>query len=141
MPLVTAHRAILAAWLLMATAAVAAPSVQASGLFVTNLSSGTNSLSATVIGAPTQVSASGQDQTNVLVEWVASGTPSIDGYRISRSLTSGGPYDLLTIAPADTTSFIDQDLTPDTSYYYIVQTNAANWISKPSVEVVALTDP
>ncbi|NML19337.1 T9SS type A sorting domain-containing protein [Pseudoflavitalea sp. G-6-1-2] len=47
------------------------------------------------------------------------------GYEIYRSTTSGGPYRLLTITGPDVLSYLDQGLTSNTSYYYIVRAVSA----------------
>lgn len=41
-------------------------------------------------------------------------------YRIYRSTTAGGPYDLVDTIAADLTVYTDSGLTPGTTYYYVV---------------------
>jgi fibronectin type 3 domain-containing protein len=63
------------------------------------------------------ISGPGTDQ--LILIWNASASSDVKGYKIYRSTTSGGPYNLIATMGL-VTSFLDLDLTPDTAYYYVV---------------------
>jgi hypothetical protein len=62
-------------------------------------------------------------QTAVAVTWTDDPAPASNetNYEIYRSTKPGGPYQLVYITPADTTSYQDNGLTPNTNYYYVVR--------------------
>jgi hypothetical protein len=67
------------------------------------------------------------------VAWQAPAIPGIAGYRILRSLTSGGPYEL--VGESAGGIYTDYLLQRGLSYYYIVQTfDAAGAVSPASLE-------
>lgn len=82
------------------------------------------SVSATLIVpplAPANPAATAGDQ-EVTLTWT--GSAGATGYRVKRSITSGGPYTL--VATPTATPYIDTTVTNFTTYYYVVSsTNAA----------------
>lgn len=62
-------------------------------------------------------------QTVVELTWVNNPAPTSNetAFEIYRSKTSGGPYQLIKIAPAESTSFQDSALSPNTAYFYVVR--------------------
>jgi hypothetical protein len=64
------------------------------------------------------------------------GSAHAERYEIQRSTQKGGPYTKLgTVGPKDT-SFIDQNVTPGTTYYYVVVGDGSSvWNGKASAEL------
>jgi len=70
------------------------------------------------------------------VAWQAPAMPGIAGFRVLRSLTSGGPYEL--VGETTRTLYTDLLLQGGTTYYYVVQTfDAGGAVSAFSAEVSA----
>lgn len=61
-----------------------------------------------------------------------------DGYNIKRSITSGGPYE--TIATGSAITFSDSDVTPGTTYYYVVSAVVSGTESPDSNEASATVE-
>jgi autotransporter-associated beta strand protein len=83
--------------------------------------------------APSNVMASALDAT-ATVSWSA--VPGATGYKVSRSATSGGPYQVVS-ANAPGLSFIDTGLNAGNTYYYVVSALNASGAGPASVEVSA----
>jgi fibronectin type 3 domain-containing protein len=82
---------------------------------------------------PTGLAAT-SDPGVVHVAWEAS--DNADGYLVSRSEDSGGPYNVLTDQPTTEVSLTDTTVRPGETYYYIVRaTTSEGRISEPSSEV------
>ena len=60
-------------------------------------------------------------------------------FEIYRSISSGSGYSLIGIAGADVLSYLDQGLSADTKYYYIIRAVNGNAASAVSAEVNATT--
>jgi len=77
---------------------------------------------------------------SVSVSWVASTSANITGYRVYRSLVSGGSYGLLTSPSVTVTAFVDTAVTPGSTYYYVAtavnSTGAESGYSNESKTVV-----
>ncbi len=56
------------------------------------------------------------------VAWSKSTSADAAKYNVYHSMTSGGPYQLVSADPLDHTVFMDTGLTPSTKYYYVVTT-------------------
>jgi hypothetical protein len=69
--------------------------------------------------APSGLSATGNDGS-VSLDWADNGEGDLAGYRVYRSLTSGGPYSEITGALASTSDYVDTGVTNGTTYYYVV---------------------
>lgn len=82
--------------------------------------------------APTGVTATAGDQ-QVVPSWNASAGAT--SYIVSRSTTTGGPYNKVTSTAA--TTYTDSGLTNSTPYYYVVSASNANGTSANSVEMSA----
>ncbi|HTE08333.1 MAG TPA: fibronectin type III domain-containing protein [Flavitalea sp.] len=70
----------------------------------------------TLIASPTS-------QTSVALSWINVPNPPSNetGFEIYRGLKPGGPYQFIKLTPADSTSYQDSSLAPNTSYYYVVR--------------------
>lgn len=76
------------------------------------------------------------DNRVLQIAWQAPDMPGIAGFRILRSLSSGGPYEL--VGEATRTLYNDHLLQGGTTYYYVVQTfDAQGAVSEFSMEASA----
>ena len=57
----------------------------------------------------------------VTLNWVASISTSVTGYKVFRATVDGGPYTLLTSTPVTGTTFVDNLVQGGVTYYYVVQ--------------------
>src|SRR5205085_1875689 len=71
----------------------------------------------------TQLTGLPVSQTVVALAWINDPAPASNetGFEIYRGTNSGGPYQLIRITPAETSSYNDSSLTPNTTYYYVVR--------------------
>jgi hypothetical protein len=84
-----------------------------------------------LLNAPTDLAVSAQETQNVLkLTWKAPNTVNISGYRIYRSLTAGGPYEL--VGESKETSYTDAQIEYDRTYYYVVRAYDAYDIQSPN---------
>jgi dienelactone hydrolase/fibronectin type 3 domain-containing protein len=62
-------------------------------------------------------------QTITALTWVNNPSPTVNetAFELYRGTVSGGPYQLVKILPAETTTYNDSNLTAGTSYYYVVR--------------------
>jgi fibronectin type 3 domain-containing protein/pimeloyl-ACP methyl ester carboxylesterase len=67
----------------------------------------------------TSLVATGNSLTSTKLTW-AQGTGETN-FEIYRGTTSGGPYQLINIANANATTYTDNGLDPNTTYYYVVR--------------------
>ena len=65
---------------------------------------------------PTNVTTTNQTQTTATITWDEALEAA--GYRVFRSTSATGPF--TQVAEVSTTSYVDQNLTPNTTYYYTV---------------------
>lgn len=78
----------------------------------------------------------------VEVMWTKSASPDVARYNVYHSLTSGGPYDLVSVDAVSHTVFMDTDLAPNTRYYYVVTSiDSAGNQSAASAEASVSTNP
>lgn len=56
----------------------------------------------------------------VVLNWTASTSQGVVGYKVYRSTTQGGPYTLLTSAPVAAVTFTDEIVQGSLTYYYVV---------------------
>jgi len=76
------------------------------------------------------------------VSWLKSITADVKKYNVYHSLTSGGPYDLISVDPVDHAVFMDVDLPSSTRYYYVVTAvDKSGNESAFSTEYYASTNP
>ena len=80
--------------------------------------------------------------TKVQLAWARNPHPTNveTGFEIYRSTTSGGPWTFIGQVPTDTVGYIDQGLTPNTTYYYVVRaidSTAAAALSNQAIAVTA----
>ncbi len=61
--------------------------------------------------------------TQVQLEWARNPHPTNPetGFEVYRATNITGPYTFAALVPADTVDFVDQGLTPNTKYYYVVR--------------------
>ena len=57
---------------------------------------------------------------SVILNWVASISPNIAGYRIYRSTVKGGPYQLLVPSPVPGVNYTDSTVQLGQKYFYVV---------------------
>jgi len=75
---------------------------------------------------PTNLFASASSSTEIRLSWTDA-SDNEDGFKIERK-TSGGSFTEIKILTADSTTYTDTGLTPDTTYYYRVRAyNAAGY--------------
>lgn len=79
--------------------------------------------------------------TSLKLIWSQNPAPTYNetGFEIYRSRTSGGPYAFAGITPADTTSFLDTGLLPNTKYFYIIRAVNLTGASTATQEISAIT--
>lgn len=77
----------------------------------------------------------------IQLTWENNTSPTVNetGFEIYRGTTPGGPYTLLTINPADSLSYRDRNLTPNTNYYYLVRAVGATGAAANSNEAGSKT--
>lgn len=79
--------------------------------------------------APTALSATAVSATQINLSWTAPTAADVQGYKVFRSGTSGGPYtEIADVAGAASTSYSDTTAAANTTYYYVVRSydEAAN---------------
>ncbi len=81
-------------------------------------------------GAPSQVSVSALGADRLQVTWTPPGASEVSAYQVERASTAAGPYTL--VGETSASSFVDQDLQPDTVYYYRVMARNETASSAPS---------
>lgn len=86
--------------------------------------------------APTGLTATAVSNTQINLSWTAS--TGATSYNVLRSNTSGGPYTTIAIGETSTT-YGDSGLTPNTTYYYVVQAVNSYGTSGNSNEASATT--
>ncbi|MFN7139548.1 MAG: fibronectin type III domain-containing protein, partial [Limisphaerales bacterium] len=70
--------------------------------------------------APSGLTAAAVSATQVNLNWTDNSNNE-DNFIVARSTTSGGPYTDIATLPANTTSFGNSGLSPNTTYYYVVR--------------------
>jgi fibronectin type 3 domain-containing protein len=76
-------------------------------------------------------------QHSVKLNWLASRSTGVTGYRVYRSTISGGYYGLL--ASVAGLTYTDQTVQPGTIYYYAIKAiTRAGWVSTFSNQVKAM---
>ncbi|MBS1738502.1 MAG: fibronectin type III domain-containing protein [Bacteroidetes bacterium] len=103
-----------------------------------------NVISANGINVPdkaTDLTAVTLSNTSIDVYWNNNPSPIYNetAFEVYRSTTSGSNYSLVAIIPADSLSFIDQGLLPNTAYYYIVRAVNGNGAAPLSNEAKDVT--
>jgi predicted phage tail protein len=76
---------------------------------------------------------------DVILSWGASPSIGISGYNIYRGTSPGGESSTpLNSAPVDSNTYVDDSVTPGTTYYYVLRTvNSVGGESAPSNEANA----
>jgi hypothetical protein len=89
--------------------------------------------------SPQVASLTGTGIHDVILTWGASPTSGISGYNIYRGTSPGGESSTpLNSAPVNSNTYVDENVTPGTSYYYVLKTvNSEGGESAPSNEANA----
>lgn len=89
----------------------------------------------------TDVTAVVKSNTSIEVFWSQNPSPTFNetGFEVYRSTTSGTGYRLVGLVPTDGVEFVDTELDPNTTYYYIVRAINENGASELSNEASAKT--
>ena len=80
-------------------------------------------------------------QTAVQLEWSNNTDPinNETAFEIYRGTHTGGPYQLVGFAPADTLSYTDKNLSPNTHYFYIIRAVDSTGAAAVSLETDIIT--
>ena len=93
-------------------------------------SSGISTVAIDGIGSPTDITppvaptglAATAGNLEVLLDWNDNAEADLDGYKVFRSTTPGGPYTKVSAALLASSAYADTGLTNGTTYYYVVTT-------------------
>lgn len=111
------------------------PVAPRSGAFFMDVAGATAALASDTLQAPTALAAAGG--ASAAVTWTPAVDPYADGYRVYRAKSSAGLYtEVGTATPVTATGYLDGPST-DGTYWYVVRTFAANWLSAPAGPVSA----
>ena len=107
-----------------------------SGIYTVIAANGTN-----LPDAASSVSAIAMSNSSVQVDWNDNPSPAYNetGFEVYRSTSTGSGYKLIAITGADILSYLDQGLSANTKYFYIVRAVNNNGASPVSSEVNATT--
>ena len=87
--------------------------------------------------APAELGVQALSATGTLLSWTD--VPNETGYKVERSLASGGNYSLIANLAANTLTYADAGLAPGTSYYYRIRASNDAGDGPPSNEASART--
>ncbi len=88
---------------------------------------------ATPPATPTGLTVLGASPDGIQLAWDEVGSdPTLYGYEVRRSNTSGGPYTTLALI-AGTTGYLDTDVVQDTTYYYVVRSIDTSFNRSPEL--------
>src|SRR5262249_16663036 len=88
--------------------------------------------------APSGLAGAGTSTSRVDLFWTDNSTNET-GFIVARATTTGGPYTDLPALVANTTSYSDTSLSPNTTYYYVVRVFSEGGSSANSSEATATT--
>ncbi|MDR3342977.1 MAG: fibronectin type III domain-containing protein [Treponema sp.] len=101
-------------------------------------SEATSATTQPIVSIPVNVTATAASSSSITISWTAIG--GVTGYKVYRSITSGGTYSLIRSLGSNT--YTDTGLPANTSYYYTVSAvNAKGTESRQSGAVSATTQP
>lgn len=91
--------------------------------------------------AAKNLSASSVSQTAIRLDWSDNPNAVMNetGFEIYRGTKAGGPYTLLTTTAPNVITYMDQNLTPNTQYFYVVRAISATGAAAASNESDATT--
>jgi hypothetical protein len=93
------------------------------------------SFTADILNPPTGLAASGALSTTATLTWTITPDAYATGYNVYRSTTSGSGFSLIkSVTPRTATTTTDSPLVPGT-YYYVLRSSAASWLSAASNQV------
>jgi hypothetical protein len=81
--------------------------------------------------APTNLAASSQFKKKINLSWLQSTSPGVTQNKVYRSITSGGPYTLVTTIAA-ATSYQNTGLTSGQTYHYVVTAVNSSGLESPA---------
>jgi hypothetical protein len=95
--------------------------------------------------APTGLTA-GAGGDDVVLDWADNVEQDLAGYRVYRSMTSGGPYSPVGPALVTSSALTDAGLVPGTTYYYVVAAVdmsgfESGWSTEASAAVLGISSP
>lgn len=142
----TRRRALVATGLIVTMAAVASLATGVtSGRLSANKASGANKFTAVTLNAPGAGSATSPTASSLLIGWGAASpsNPSGSQYQVLTG-PSGGPYSAPPVgsgchAPVSGLSCTDSGLSPNTTYYYVVEAVLDNWVSGTTIQFQGTT--
>lgn len=98
----------------------------------------TREITLTVNPLPVPVVAqSSSSENSVSFTWAA--LPNTEGVHIYRSLSSSGPFEQITTEPVTVTEYSDNNLTPETEYYYQLKSTLGGEFSESSLTLFLTT--
>lgn len=80
-------------------------------------------------------------QSSIKLNWTVQPDPTYlqTGFEIYRGTNSGGPYQFIGIAPGDSSGYLDQNLSANTKYYYLVRAIDSTAASTTTPQVMLAT--
>lgn len=129
-----------------ATTSSAACSTSSGPTFSAASSTTSSATSSPATDTPTGSSASSSPSAapappTVALAWAPSVSQNVVGYNVYRGPVSGGPYTLLTPSPIVSTSYVDANVSPSQTFYYVVTTIAAGNVESADSSEVSATIP
>jgi fibronectin type 3 domain-containing protein len=77
---------------------------------------------------------------SVTLQWTPSAT-QVQGYNVYRANTSGGPYTKLNKIPVAMAQYVDIDVKPGHTYFYVVAAVGSNNVESPKSGEIKTTVP
>jgi fibronectin type 3 domain-containing protein len=77
---------------------------------------------------------------SVTLQWTPSAT-QVQGYNVYRANTSGGPYAKLNKIPVAMAQYVDVDVKPGHTYFYVVAAVGSNNVESPKSGEIKTTVP
>jgi len=71
--------------------------------------------------------------------WASAASPGVDGYRVSRSESPDGLFQVLNDVPVRALQWVDRELGPQATYYYTLRAYGADGSESPASEVLKLS--
>ena len=84
--------------------------------------------------------ASARAKHSVTLQWTPSAT-QVQGYNVYRANTSGGPYTKLNKIPVAMAQYVDIDVKPGHTYFYVVAAVGSNNVESPKSGEIKTTVP
>lgn len=124
--------ALVVAAALTGTVLLPASAAVSSAVFTSTAEVGNNTLTADTLAPPTDLTVTQPTPGQLALSWVATNDTYADGYRVYRSTSSTGPWELVaTVTPVTATGWTDTTPPAGTSYY-VLKSYRHNWTSVDS---------